>query len=54
MRDGHECVVYDVGAEAVAELEGEGAIGAASLDELVGLEPGEQFCGHAELPTLPA
>jgi 6-phosphogluconate dehydrogenase len=35
MHDGHECVVYDVGAEAVAELEGEGAIGAASLDEFV-------------------
>jgi 6-phosphogluconate dehydrogenase len=35
MRDGHECVVYDVNAGAVAELEGEGAIGAASLDEFV-------------------
>src|ERR687884_483510 len=35
MRDGHECVVYDVGPEAVAELEGEGAIGAASLDEFL-------------------
>src|SRR6184192_797427 len=35
MRDGHECVVYDVGPEAVAELESEGAVGTASLDEFV-------------------
>ncbi len=35
MRDGHQCIVYDVNAEAVAELEGEGAIGASSLDEFV-------------------
>jgi 6-phosphogluconate dehydrogenase len=35
MRDGHECVVYDVNADAVAELVGEGATGAASLDEFV-------------------
>jgi 6-phosphogluconate dehydrogenase len=35
MRDGHECVVYDVGPEAVAQIEGEGAVGAASLDEFV-------------------
>jgi 6-phosphogluconate dehydrogenase len=35
MRDGHEAVVYDVGPEAVAELEGEGAIGTSSLDEFV-------------------
>ena len=35
MRDGHECVVYDVGPEAVAQLEREGAIGTASLDEFV-------------------
>jgi 6-phosphogluconate dehydrogenase len=35
MRDGHDCVVYDVNADAVAELEGEGATGAASLDEFV-------------------
>lgn len=33
MRDGHQCVVDDVSAEAVAELEAEGAIGAASLEE---------------------
>jgi 6-phosphogluconate dehydrogenase len=35
MRDGQEAVVYDVGPEAVAELEGEGAIGTSSLDEFV-------------------
>jgi 6-phosphogluconate dehydrogenase len=35
MRDGHRCVVYDVSAEAVQQLEGEGATGAASLEEFV-------------------
>jgi len=35
MRDGHECVVYDVSAEAVAGMEAEGAIGAGSPEELV-------------------
>ncbi len=35
MRDGHECVVYDVSADAVAELAGEGATGADSLADLV-------------------
>jgi 6-phosphogluconate dehydrogenase len=34
MKGGHECVVYDVSAEAVAELGGENAVGAASLAEL--------------------
>jgi 6-phosphogluconate dehydrogenase len=34
MRDGHECVVYDVNADAIAELEGEGAVGARSLEEM--------------------
>jgi len=33
MRDGHECVVYDVAPEAVAALAGEGATGAESLDD---------------------
>jgi 6-phosphogluconate dehydrogenase len=33
MRAGHECVVYDVQAAAVRELEGEGAVGAASLED---------------------
>jgi 6-phosphogluconate dehydrogenase len=35
MRDGHDCVVYDVGPEAVAELESEGATGSSSLEEFV-------------------
>ena len=35
MRDGHECVVYDVSADAVATLAGEGATGADSLDDFV-------------------
>jgi len=34
MRDGHECVVYDVNADAVNGLAGEGAVGAASLADL--------------------
>jgi len=36
MRGGHECVVYDRSADAVKELAGEGAIGAASMDEFLG------------------
>jgi 6-phosphogluconate dehydrogenase len=35
MRAGHECVVYDVSAGAVKALAGEGATGAASLDDFV-------------------
>jgi 6-phosphogluconate dehydrogenase len=35
MRDGHECVVYDVSADAVKSLESEGAQGASSLEEFV-------------------
>jgi 6-phosphogluconate dehydrogenase len=35
MRDGHQCVVYDLDEEAVRELAGEGAVGAASLGDLV-------------------
>ena len=33
--DGHACVVYDVDPEPVGRLAGEGAVGAASLDEFV-------------------
>jgi 6-phosphogluconate dehydrogenase len=36
MRSGHECVVYDVAADAVSRLAGEGAVGSASLKDLVG------------------
>jgi 6-phosphogluconate dehydrogenase len=32
-RGGHDCVVYDVNADAVGELAGEGATGAGSLEE---------------------
>src|SRR4051794_17422703 len=35
MKDGHECVVYDVNADAIKELAGEGAAGANSLDDFV-------------------
>ena len=35
MRDGHECVVHDVDVKAIAQLTAEGAVGAASIDELV-------------------
>jgi 6-phosphogluconate dehydrogenase len=35
MRAGHDCVVYDVSADAVEQLEGEGATGSADLDEFV-------------------
>jgi 6-phosphogluconate dehydrogenase len=34
MRAGHKCVVYDVHQEAVKALEAQGAVGAASLEEL--------------------
>ncbi len=35
MRDGHDCVVYDVSPEVVAQLEGEGATGSESLEDFV-------------------
>ena len=34
MDDGHRCVVHDINPDAVATLEGEGAAGAASLEQL--------------------
>ena len=33
MRDGHDCVVWDVSADAIAALAAEGATGAATLEE---------------------
>jgi 6-phosphogluconate dehydrogenase len=36
LRDGHECVVFDVNKAAVQALESEGAVGANSLEEFVG------------------
>ncbi|MHB1488347.1 MAG: phosphogluconate dehydrogenase (NAD(+)-dependent, decarboxylating) [Acidimicrobiales bacterium] len=35
MKAGHDCVVFDVNADAVKTLEGEGATGSASLEDLV-------------------
>ena len=35
MKSGHQCVVYDANAKAVDALGADGAIGAASLEELV-------------------
>jgi 6-phosphogluconate dehydrogenase len=35
MRDGHECVAYDVSPAAVQRLSQEGAVGATSMDEFV-------------------
>ena len=34
LRDGHHCVVYDVNADAVSSLAGDGAIGATSFSDL--------------------
>ena len=34
MREGHDCVVYDVNPDPIKQLEGEGATGATSLKEL--------------------
>jgi 6-phosphogluconate dehydrogenase len=36
MRAGHQCVVYDRSAEAVKTLAGEGAVGALSVEDLLG------------------
>ena len=33
MKDGHECVVFDVNPDAVKELEGEGATGSNSYED---------------------
>jgi 6-phosphogluconate dehydrogenase len=35
MKDGHDCVVYDVNADTVKQLGSEGAVGSGSLAELV-------------------
>jgi 6-phosphogluconate dehydrogenase len=36
VRDGHQCVVYDVNADAVSAMEGPGIAGASSMEDLVG------------------
>jgi 6-phosphogluconate dehydrogenase len=35
LRDGHRCVAYDVNPAAITQLEGEGAVGASTLQEFV-------------------
>ena len=35
MRDGHECVVFDVNPDSIKQLEGEGATGGFTLQEFV-------------------
>ena len=35
MRDGHDCVAYDVSADAVQQLVSDGAVGASSIEEFV-------------------
>src|SRR5512146_3221191 len=35
MRDGHECVVFDINANAVEKLAAQGAVGTASLSDFV-------------------
>ena len=36
MRDGHECVVYDINPASVSALVADGAIGTASLEAFIG------------------
>ncbi len=36
MRDGHQCVVYDIAPQSVAALAAEGALGSASVEEFIG------------------
>ena len=36
MKDGHECVVYDINASAVADLVKEGGVGASSMEDFIG------------------
>ena len=35
MNDGHECVVFDINAGAVADLAAQGAVGAHSLEDFI-------------------
>ena len=54
MKAGHECVVYDVSADAVADLVKEGAVGASDLVSLVNGSKGSlapvQLPGRDHLP----
>jgi len=51
MRQGHDCVVYDHAAGAVEALVGEGAKGAGSMAELVGLLQGRPRAVWLMLPA---
>ena len=45
MRGGHDCVVHDVSADAIAALEGEGATGADTIEDFVAkLEQPRSIC----------
>src|SRR3954470_342799 len=45
MRGGHDCVVHDVSADAIATLEGEGASGAQTMEDFVSkLEKPRAIC----------
>ena len=44
MKDGHECVVFDVHAEAVDALAAEGAIGTKTLEDFVAKLTGPRIC----------
>ena len=46
MRDGHECVVYDVNPESIQQLEGEGASGGYTLEEFVNKLERPRAVGH--------
>ena len=51
LRDGHQCVVYDVHAEAVQALVSEGATGAASVRDFANKLLSAMRCefgGHVE------
>ena len=45
MRGGHNCVVYDLNADAIKQLVSEGAIGALSLEEFIGNCKRPRPCG---------
>ena len=45
MRDGHECVVFDVNPDSIKQLEGEGATGGITLEEFVGKLSGRARSG---------
>lgn len=50
MKDGHECVVYDINPASVSALAAEGAIGAASLEDFIG-KLAKPACAWLMLPA---